>query len=74
MTHGYTWSHSIDEGSGLRNGASAGQGNIYNRKFDRGNSEFDVRHRYVGTVVYELPFWTTARTSWRAFSGGGEPL
>ena len=56
MTHSYTWSHSIDEGSGLRTGASAGQGNIYNRAFDRGNSEFDVRHRYVGTAVYELPF------------------
>jgi hypothetical protein len=56
-SHSYTWSHSIDEGSGLRTGAGAGQGNIYNRAFDRGNSEFDIRHRYVGTLVYELPFW-----------------
>jgi Carboxypeptidase regulatory-like domain/TonB dependent receptor/TonB-dependent Receptor Plug Domain len=55
-THAYTWSHAIDEGSGLRTGAAAGQGNIYNRALDYGNAEFDVRHRYVGTVVYELPF------------------
>jgi hypothetical protein len=61
-THAYTWAHAIDEGSGLRTGTSAGQGNIYNRSFDRGNSEFDIRHRYVGTVVYELPFWKSRKS------------
>src|SRR5207248_1841680 len=55
-TQAYTWSHAIDEGSGLRTGAGAGQGNIYNRGFDRGDAEFDIRQRYVGTVVYDLPF------------------
>jgi len=75
MTHGYTWSHAIDEGSGLRTGASAGQGNIYNRKFDRGNSEFDVRHRYVGTLVYELPFWNSRKDVLaRIFGGWGTSL
>ena len=53
MTHAYTWSHAIDEGSGLR---TSGNGNIYNRKFDRGDAEFDIRHRYVGSFVYEIPF------------------
>jgi len=53
MQHSYTWSHAIDEGSGLR---TQGNGNIYNRAFDRGNAEFDVRHRYVGSLSYELPF------------------
>ena len=53
MQHSYTWGHAIDEGSGLR---TAGNGNIYNRSFDRGNAEFDVRHRYVGSFTYELPF------------------
>lgn len=54
MTHSYTWSHAIDTGSGLR---VSGNGNIYNRAFDRGNAEFDIRHRYVGSFIYELPFF-----------------
>ncbi|HEY3457712.1 MAG TPA: TonB-dependent receptor [Bryobacteraceae bacterium] len=56
MTNAYTWGHSIDEGSGLRTGAAAGNGNIYNRQLDRGDSEYDVRHRFVSSWVYELPF------------------
>ena len=70
MTHAYTWSHAIDEGSGLRTGTGAGQGNIYNRAFDRGKSEFDVRHRYVGSLVYELPFWKGHRGVLSAVVGG----
>jgi hypothetical protein len=69
-THAYTWSHAIDTGSGLRTGAAAGQGNIYNRAFDRGNAEFDVRHRYVGTLVYELPFWKTRKDLLGYIAGG----
>jgi hypothetical protein len=69
-THAYTWSHAIDTGSGLRTGAGAGQGNIYNRAFDRGNAEFDVRHRYVGTLVYELPFWKGRKDLLGRIAGG----
>jgi hypothetical protein len=69
-THAYTWSHAIDEGSGLRTGTAAGQGNIYNRAFDRGNSEYDVRHRYVGSVVYELPFWKSRKSILARIVGG----
>jgi hypothetical protein len=53
MTHSYTWSHSIDDASGLRVNTT---GNIYNRLGDRGNSEFDIRHLYVGSVIYDLPW------------------
>jgi hypothetical protein len=53
MTHSYTWSHSIDDASGLR---INGTGNIYDRRYDRGNSEFDIRHQYVGSVIYDLPW------------------
>jgi hypothetical protein len=51
MLHSYTWGHSIDNGSGLRV-----SGNPFNARLDRGNSEYDVRHRYSGSVVYQLPF------------------
>ena len=53
MTHAYTWSHSIDDASGLRVNST---GNIYSRANDRGNSEFDIRHNYVGSVIYDLPW------------------
>ena len=68
MQHSYTWSHAIDEGSGLRTGG--GNGNIYNRTFDRGNAEFDVRHRYVGNFVYELPFLKGRKGVLGAVGGG----
>jgi hypothetical protein len=69
-THAFTWSHAIDTGSGLRTGNAAGQGNIYNRAFDRGNSEFDVRQRYVATLVYELPFWKSRKNLLGLIAGG----
>jgi len=53
MTHSYTWSHAIDDASGLRVNDT---GNLYNRQFDRGNSEFDIRHQYIGSVIYEAPW------------------
>jgi hypothetical protein len=67
MTHAYTWSHAIDEGSGLR---VQGNGNIYNRAFDRGNAEFDFRHRYAGSFLYELPFLKNQRGLRAALAGG----
>jgi hypothetical protein len=67
MTHSYTWSHAIDEGSGLR---VSGNGNIYNRAFDRGNAEFDIRHRYVGSFVYEMPFFKDRGGLLSALFGG----
>ncbi len=53
----YTYSHSIDDSSGIRV-----QGydtlfpqNDYCIKCERGNSSFDVRHRWITSILYELP-------------------
>jgi len=53
----YTWAKSIDTTSGIRN-----QGNdtlypqnSYCLSCERGLSAFDVRHRFVSSVLYELP-------------------
>ena len=54
MTHSYTWSHGIDDATSLR---TNGTGNIYNARLDRASSDTDIRHRYVGTVIYDLPFF-----------------
>ncbi len=50
----YTWSHSIDNDSG----GSFGSPNLNpaNFQLDRGSSDFDIRHRLVGSILYELPF------------------
>ena len=58
MTHSYTWSHAIDDASGLRVNST---GNVYSRSFDRGNSEFDIRHQYVGSAIYALPWMKDQR-------------
>jgi hypothetical protein len=50
----YSWSHSIDTDSG----GSFGSPNLNpaNFQLDRGSSDFDIRHRFVGSLLYELPF------------------
>lgn len=53
----YVWSHSIDDASdGQDYVANASQpDNSYNPKGERGNSNFDIRQRFVATISYELP-------------------
>src|SRR5207248_7221945 len=63
MNLAYTFSHSIDGGSGWHysatsaNGQGAGDGFTTDQTkpgLDRGNAIFDVRHRLVINYVYEL--------------------
>jgi hypothetical protein len=51
---GYTWSHSIDTAS--RGSGATWHQNRYRLRDDRGNSDFDVRHRLTASYMYELPF------------------
>src|SRR5205085_8437331 len=67
MTHAYTWSHCIDNASSLR---TNGTGNIYNSRLDRANSDTDIRHRYVGTLIYSLPFFSGKTGVMRHILGG----
>jgi hypothetical protein len=50
----YSWSHAIDTDSG----GSYGSPNLNpaNFQLDKGSSDFDIRHRFVGSILYELPF------------------
>lgn len=53
----YTWSHSIDNFAaffGLNAGASPVQNN-FDLNAERGESEFDIRHSFKTSFVYELP-------------------
>lgn len=72
LTHGlmfqaaYTWSHSIDDTSGYEgSGAAPGSTrttNPFNFALDRGDSNFDARHRFVVNYTYDLPIprWNNA--------------
>ena len=61
LTNSYTWSHCIDDESGLRGGFAADGINPFNANLDIGNCDTDVRQSYVGSVVYNLPFFKDQR-------------
>ena len=54
---GYTWSRSIDTGSAIRvhDTDTLFPQNSYNLQAERGRSSFDVAHRAVTSVLYDLP-------------------
>jgi hypothetical protein len=64
MLVGYTYSHSIDEAS---SDFAAGM-DLLNLRLDRGNSDYDVRHRLVASWTWDLPL--RARGGWNVIAGG----
>jgi hypothetical protein len=50
----YTWGHAIDTAS--RGSGGSWHQDVYHLRNDRGSSDFDVRHRFTGTMLYEFPF------------------
>ncbi len=57
FTTAYTWSHAIDEASDLFDlgGAPALPQDSYNRSAERGDANFDVRHRFAYSFIWNLP-------------------
>jgi hypothetical protein len=49
----YTWSHTLDVSSDSNDGGYPV--NAYDWHGDYGNSNWDIRHRFVASVVYDLP-------------------
>ena len=54
---GYTYGKSLDQSSSLSEGV-----NPLNRRLSRGLSAFDLRHNFVGSYDWKLPFATLLRT------------
>jgi hypothetical protein len=53
---GYTWSHSIDDGSGLEDsGFNLRGSNVLIPGLNLGDSSFDARHRFVASYSYQVP-------------------
>jgi hypothetical protein len=79
LTHGlqmnasYTWSHTLDVTTDSNGGGTPLI--PYNWKDDYGNSNWDIRHRFDGSLVYDIPFFPVANpmlkgvfTKWQANS------
>jgi hypothetical protein len=77
LTHGlqmlasYTWSHTLDASTDSNGGGTPMI--PYNWKDDYGNSNWDIRHRFVASFVYDIPFLTVSNaivrgifTRWQA--------
>jgi hypothetical protein len=56
LLFGYTWSHAIDDVGTEFGGGTGTPQDIRNRRADRGNSVFDIRHRAIISYTYRLPF------------------
>lgn len=54
----YTWSHTLDVSTDS-NGGGAPM-NPYNWREDYGNSNWDIRHRFVASYVWDIPFFRNA--------------
>jgi Carboxypeptidase regulatory-like domain/TonB dependent receptor len=65
MSHGlsmllsYTWSHTLDVASDSNNGGQTM--NPYNWRADYGNANWDIRHRFVASYIYEIPFLKSSK-------------
>ncbi len=59
----YTWSHAIDDSTDLQTLLSP-QDNS-RPDLERGNSTFDLRHRFVFSAVFESPFSRNDAGAWR---------
>lgn len=52
----YTWSKFLDDVNATVEATSSGPQSYYDRHSDKAPSGNDIRHRFTGTAVYELPF------------------
>ena len=83
LTAVYTWAKSMDDksaaaGIGAEGGGYQGFTNNHDPNFDYGPSDFNVDHRFVSSMVYDLPvgrgkhFLSTANSAVNAVAGGWE--
>jgi hypothetical protein len=64
----YTWSHALDVTSDSNNGGTPMD--AYNWRRDYGNAPFDIRHRFMATYIYAIPFPASSSAFLKAaFSG-----
>ncbi len=61
LTANYTWAHSIDNLSSTfseaGNNFNLGLLDPWNPELDKGNADFDIRHRVVVSGLWDMPWW-----------------
>jgi outer membrane receptor protein involved in Fe transport len=74
MTANYTWAHAIDTLSSTFSESFAnfnlGLLDPFNPRLDRGDADFDTRHRFNFSAVYEVPFMKDANPILSNILGG----
>ena len=68
MMLGYTWAHNLDTSNDANGGGTPMI--QYDLKADYGNSNWDIRNRFVATITYALPEFQGLRPVERAVIGG----
>lgn len=71
----YTYGHSIDDGPANSETSDPAPQDSRNLRANRGNSSFDIRHRFVTSYLWELPFgrgkrWANSQPVASAIAGG----
>jgi hypothetical protein len=71
MLASYVWSHTLDASTDSNGGGTTM--NPYWWKADYGNSNWDIRHRFVTSFIYDIPFFAVSNpvmkgvfTGWQA--------
>jgi hypothetical protein len=54
----YTWSHTLDVSNDSNTGGAPMD--PYNWRGDYGNANWDIRHRFVASYIYDLPFFKSS--------------
>ncbi|MCI0488690.1 MAG: hypothetical protein L0229_19040, partial [Blastocatellia bacterium] len=74
LTTAYTWSHAIDEVSDIFDlaGARTLPQNSFDPGAERGDANFDVRHRFVYSLIWDIPVFKQNRLlgGWQVSSIG----
>lgn len=58
MLSSYTWSHTLDASNDSNGGGTPM--NPYNWRQDYGNANWDIRHRFLASFNYDIPFFNTS--------------
>lgn len=72
LSSSYTWAKAIDENSGSNAFAQLSQQSYQNpldRRAERAAGDFDVRHRWAASFLYELPYFSGAGWGRRLLGG-----
>jgi carboxypeptidase family protein len=72
FTVAYTWSHALDDVSDIFPiaGAPIVAQNSFNLRGERASANFDIRHRFAASLIWDLPFYRDTKGTAARWLGG----